>query len=343
MNYNKIVEKIKSKTNIFYEICDYFTIGLKELSFCSNTSRSTDDIRLNFYLNKDWVMKINSKNNLSQELFFEISKVIENYNKSSIYAPRYSLSSDGNYLYEFSIEDMDFVAWIEEWAPYQVSSFDDYSEEMKIEALKKTAKYMTINSNKDLMSRNSMWSIIELPVWDEKIDEKEENYILLTESLLSISQYNLISRLKELNKYHRNRITSILPNLKRCSIQGDLNASNILVNKNKFMGLIDFNMSGTEVNINNILNETRYSLSISDFESLTSKEIFQKMNNYRESLLEHIFKYYVLDDLEKSIWDDYRKIVDLFLWPNVSLWTYLISEDLYVDKVLELITLIIES
>lgn len=67
------------------------------------------------------------------------------------------------------------------------------------------------------------------------------------------------------------------------------------------------------------------------------------MTDYRENLLSHVFKFYKLDDLEKKLWDDYRKINDLFLYPNVSIWNNFIKENVYVDKVLELITLIIES
>ncbi|MGF3073276.1 hypothetical protein ACQV2X_06590 [Facklamia sp. P12945] len=109
------------------------------------------------------------------------------------------------------------------------------------------------------------------------------------------------------------------------------------------MGLIDFNMSGTVVNNNNILNETRYELSMYDFENLTAKESFEKMTDYRNDLLNHVFKIYDLDNIEQSVWDDYRRIVDLFLWPNVGLWNYLIKEDIHVDKVMDLITLIIKS
>ena len=102
-------------------------------------------------------------------------------------------------------------------------------------------------------------------------------------------------------------------------------------------------MAGKEVNINHILNETRYDLSVEDFEYLTAKEIFDKITNYRQYLLGHIFKYYKLDALEIETWDYYRKIVDLFLFPNVSLWRYLIKENKNIDKVIKLINLIIES
>ena len=343
MDYKLIVEKIKDESKLFHDICDYFQIDNKTVSFGSDTGHSINDIRINFYVNNDWVIKINSKNKLTQNDFAELSKVIRNYNNSGIYAPGYLQAPDGKYIYDFSFEEMKYVAWIEEYVPYEIINFTDYSDEIKIDVLEKTAKYMAINTNKDLMSRWSMWSIINLPDWEDDIDEKEQNYRLLRERLLSINQSNLISRLDELNQCCRRRINEALPKLRKCSIQGDLNATNILVDENEFIGLIDFNMSGTEVNINNILNETRYDLSMADFENLSAEEIFEKMTDYRNDLLRHVFKFYALDNTEKSAWDDYRKIVDLFLWPNVSLWNYLIRENIYVNKVLELISLIIES
>ena len=342
MDYKLIVESIKNERTLLHDICNFFRIDNKIISFGSDTSHSESDIRINVYVNEDWVIKINSKNELTQNHFVEVSKVIENYNRSGIYAPRYLNAPNGKYLYEFNFGEIEFVAWIEEFATYEVSNFNDYSDEIKIEVLKKNARYMSINSHRDLMSRRSMWSIIELPDWQDEIDEKQQNYHLLREELLSIKQSNLINRLDEVNQTCRNKIKEALPHLRKCSIQGDLNATNILVNKNEFMGLIDFNMSGKEVNINNILNETRYGLLMSDFDNLTAKEIFKKMTDYRNHLLDYIFKFYDLDNVEKSVWDAYQKIIDLFLWPNVSLWIYLIKQNTHVDKVIELITLIVE-
>ena len=343
MDYKLIVESIKNQAGLFNSICDYFQIDNEIINFASDTSRSETDIRINFHVNKDWVIKINSKNKLTQSQFVELNKVVENYNSSGIYAPRFIKSKMGKYLYEFRFEGRLFVAWVEENAPFEVSSFNDYSDEIKIEVLKKNARYMSFNSNKDLMSRWSMWSIIELPDWEVEIDEKQQNYLLLRKELSSIKQSNIISIIDEVNQTCRNKIKEVLPHLKKCSIQGDLNASNILIKNNEFMGLIDFNMSGKEVNINNILNETRYTHILSDFENLSAKQIFEKMNSYRDYLLSHVFEYYVLDNFEKSIWNEYRKIVDLFLWPNVSLWIYMIKQNFHVDKVIKLIKLIAES
>ncbi|MGF3113381.1 hypothetical protein [Facklamia sp. P9177] len=163
MDYKLIVESIKDEGKLLHDICDYIQIDNKTIAFGNDTSPSKTDIRINFYVNKDWVIKINSKNELTQNDFIEMIKVIDNYNNSGIYVPSYLQSPDGNYLYEFNLEKIEFVSWIEEYVPYEICNFNDYSDNIKFEVLKNTAKYMAKNSNKDLMSRWSMWSIIELP------------------------------------------------------------------------------------------------------------------------------------------------------------------------------------
>ena len=101
-------------------------------------------------------------------------------------------------------------------------------------------------------------------------------------------------------------------------------------------------MAGTEVNINNILNETRFDLKMEHFEEFSSKEIFELMTNYRKSILDKMFECYTLDAIELSVWHDYRKIIDLFLWPSVALWTKMMEENKYVEKIIELIRLIMK-
>ena len=126
--------------------------------------------------------------------------------------------------------------------------------------------------------------------------------------------------------------------LPRCVYQGDLNRSNILIDKNKhFTGIIDFNMYGTEVNVNCFLNESMYYLDEQDFETMTATELFERMNEVQKKLLIPIFKYYILNEVEKKVYRDYKKIIDLCFYPNVMLWIYLIENHKYEDKVIQLI------
>ena len=44
-----------------------------------------------------------------------------------------------------------------------------------------------------------MWSIIKLPVLNEGIDEKEENFQLLVSALGSINEIELVTQLESIN------------------------------------------------------------------------------------------------------------------------------------------------
>lgn len=143
---------------------------------------------------------------------------------------------------------------------------------------------------------------------------------------------NEIARAELQKKY------KILP---RCVYQGDLNFSNILIDENnKFKGLIDFNMAGTEVNINNFLNETAYYLEEQDFVNLSAEEIHNKMERKQRELLDIILKNYSLNEEEKNCITLYKRIMDMSLYPNVMLWIHLIRNDKHSEKVLQLLRLI---
>ncbi len=123
-----------------------------------------------------------------------------------------------------------------------------------------------------------------------------------------------------------------------------MNDSNILVDdKGDFRGIIDFNMFGTEVNINCFLNETMYYLEKSDFDQLTAEKIFDKMNKVQKVLLSEILQSYNLNNLELHVLKYYKKIIYLSFYPNVFLWNSLIAKNQHVDKVLELINIILNS
>lgn len=86
-----------------------------------------------------------------------------------------------------------------------------------------------------------------------------------------------------------------------------------------------------------------YYLEKSDFDQLTAQEIFDKMNKVQELLLSEIFESYSLNNLELNAFKYYKKIIYLSFYPNVALWNSLISKNQHLDKVLELINIILNS
>ena len=124
-----------------------------------DSSHSLDDIRLNIFIDNDWVVKINSKNNINEASFNELNQVILNYRTRGIYAPKNRKISNGTYLYEFKYSGENLIAYVEEFAPYPVCKEGEFTDQIKLEALIATADYMQKYNQKDLMSRYSMYVV----------------------------------------------------------------------------------------------------------------------------------------------------------------------------------------
>lgn len=84
-------------------------------------------------------------------------------------------------------------------------------------------------------------------------------------------------------------------------------------------------------------------MSEADFKDLTAAEIFGKMNRTQNTLMEVILEYYSLNEIEKKVYADYKKVIDFSFFPNAALWIKLLKKKEYVDKVLELLELLCEK
>ena len=119
--------------------------------------------------------------------------------------------------------------------------------------------------------------MIELTIGDTDVDEKQENFDNLKKCLMDKGYIDLANKLIKQNDEAREKIKTVMANLPRCVYQGDLNNSNIVIDKeDNFRGIIDFNMYGTEVNVNCFLNEAMYFLKKMDFEDLSARTFFRK-------------------------------------------------------------------
>ncbi|MDE7213376.1 MAG: hypothetical protein K2N42_02225, partial [Anaeroplasmataceae bacterium] len=162
-----------------------------------------------------------------------------------------------------------------------------------------------------------MWSISDLAPLDVEIDEKQENLNTLVSVLEESGEKDISNRLIHFNLRNREAIKKVYKKLPRCVIQGDLNWSNILVNENHFIGLIDFNMSGTEVNINHFCAETNREISLDEFKKHSASELYDLVIQEQNKGLDIIFEEYSLNDLEKASLENYRNIVLISQYPNV--------------------------
>ena len=280
-----------------------YNISYKTISKIIDSSKE-NDYRLNIILDDKYVLRVNNKNVMNEMRLAEIERLILRYNEIGVYAPKYLINRDNKY----SIIIEDKICYISEYANYALAS-DIENEAIEDEKLIHLGLLANKYTNYDLIQTKSMWSIIDLAPLDDKVDEKQENLNALVNELYSIGEKDLAKSVILFNDREREEIKKVFRLLPRCVCQGDLNETNILVNNNHFYGLIDFNLSGTEVNINCFLAETNRSLDEDDLKNMDSISIYNEMINYQEKKLDLILKNYKLNDIEKKVLKNYQNII----------------------------------
>jgi len=306
-----------------------------------DTSHGEDDLRYNYVLDSKCVLKINSADMVTEDFLQGVNRLVEKYRAIGVWCPEVLSTKEGKLLYHFDEDGKHYHCYIEEFAPYEIAGnkVDFYG--LKAKMLEHVGKLAAKYTGKDLVENRSMWSIIDLAPLDVEVDEKQDNLNTLVEALKAHGHSELATKIVAVNEACRNHIIGYFEELPRCVYQGDLNPSNLLVDeKQHFVGLIDFNMYGTEVNVNCFLNESMYYLRESDFAELSAGEIFGKMNCIQAELMEVIRKHYTLNVVEEKVYTDYKKIIDLSFYPNVMLWIDLLEKKKYEDKVLALLELL---
>lgn len=315
-------------------ICKKYNINYKS---AKEIDTSKDDYRLNIILDNKYVIRINDQKVMTEDRLSEIQRLIGRYNSIGIYVPNYLMNSDGKY----SIMIDDLICYVSEYGNYPVAEEIDIDyDTLKREAVAHLGLFASKYTGYDLSKNKSMWSIIDLSILDIDIDEKQENINNLVKALSDIGETSLANSINSFNKKNRNDILKVFDKLPRCMYQGDLNDANILMKDNHFYGLIDFNLSGTDVNINCFLSETNKWLEESDFDKYTPQELFDEMINYQNDLMDIILQHYKLNEIEKQVLENYRNIILLAQYPSVCLYIDLLNSQ-YKDKVLALINLII--
>ncbi|MBR2545042.1 MAG: NUDIX domain-containing protein [Erysipelotrichaceae bacterium] len=301
-------------------------------------SSQNGDYRMNIIIDNRYVLRIND-HVITEQRLSEIAELVKKYNECGIKAPCLIRSKEGRYLREYGNK----VCYVSEYLDYMTLSqcgFDNYKE-IYDEVFRFIGCFAQKYKDKDLMSTNSMWSLIDLAPLDNGIDEKQENLNSLVYFLKRKGYKELTNRINEFNNSVRERIIRIYKKLPRCSIQGDLNWSNILVDDGHFIGLIDFNMAGTEVNINEFICETSYYPDETEFNNMSTAELYEHVIKTQNERLSLIMEKYQLNELEKSAIEDYRSISLISRFPNVCFYKWAFNAN--AEKAEQFIELILRS
>jgi len=316
-------------------ILSCFGLIFQNVTKLYDTSRAENDERFNYILDDRYVLKVNSAGIMREERLREIGRLIGRYRSIGVYCPALLPTKQGTLSCNLEKNGKKYSCYAEEFAVYPVSEDGDGLDRREVvEHLGiLAAKYTGV----DLSETRSMWSIIDLAPLDTEIDEKQENADALVDALREIGCAELADRVDAINDELRRKILTVFERLPRCVYQGDLNSSNILQRDGHFAGLIDFNLSGTDVNINVFLNETNCFPEEEEFDQMCVEQVLEKMETGQKDLLDVIFRHYTMNEAEKFAFPLYKKIVEMFQYPNVCSMIKWLKEDTRRDKCIALI------
>jgi hypothetical protein len=323
------------------EIMSHFGLSMQSVTNFYDTSRDDADKRLNYIIDDKYVLKIHSTVTMWEKRLQEIHRLISRYHSIGIYCPSLLPTLDGMLSYTWEKDGMAYTCFVEEYAIYPVLGWGrEHDRKEVIEHLGVlAAKYTGV----DLSETKTMWSIIDLAPLDIDIDEKQENTNALIEALRKEGYVDLGVQVDIFNTMLREKIMAVFSDLPRCVYQGDLNSTNELHKDGHFVGLIDFNMAGTDVNINVFLNETNWFPEDAEFDSLSVEEIIAKQDMEQYDALTVILRHYELSDVEKYALPYYKRIIDMFQYPNVCSMVEWLSNDVRKDKCVALIEALLKK
>ena len=297
------------------QILSAFGLTFSEVTAMHDTSRGEEDKRWNYILDNKYVLKIHSPGSVWEQRLQEISRLILRYRSIGVYCPMMIPTLDGSLSCQWELEGRTYTCFVEEYAKYPVCG--DEVELDRKEVLAHMGVLAQRYSGMDLSEIRSMWSILDLAPLDTDVDEKQENADALAEQLRTAGFGDLARQLDRCNARLRAVIGKDYRELPRCVFQGDMNSSNFLHRDGHFAGLIDFNMSGTDVNINVFVNETACFPDTGELDTMTVPELLSSMDSQQESLLSVLWESYPLNTLEKRLLPCYQRITQLFQYPNV--------------------------
>lgn len=321
-------------------ILSHFGISAQKVTQCIDSSHGDEDRRLNYILDDKYVLKVNSLVSMWEARLQEIRRLIARYRSIGVYCPALIPTLDGALSYALQKDGKTYTCFVEEYAIYPILGDMEHDRKEVIEHLGILA---AAYSGVDLSETKSMWSIIDLAPLDVDIDEKQENANALIKTLQKNGLDALAKKTDAYNAALREHILPVFKKLPRCVYQGDLNGSNELHKDGHFAGLIDFNMSGTDVNINVFLNETNWFPEEEDFEAFSVSELLSKQDIEQNAALSVILRHYTLNEDETYALPYYRGIVNLFQYPNVCLMVKWLNSDSHRDKCAQFIEALIEK
>lgn len=313
-----------------------------------DSSHGEDDIRRNYIIDREYVLRLNSAKVMTEERLEELNALIGRYRSFGMKAPLFLKAQSG----KFVIEQDGMFCYLSEYLDYPLA--DDVKhrcrEELRRQRVTFVARFAEQFKNVDLIETVSMYSIFDLAPYDKlsglDIDEKQENLNQLVSDLKQAGYEKLAERLNAQNEELRGQLKPIYKSLPRTVFQGDENFSNLCVDENdRIIGLFDFNMSGTEVNANYLANNGfgNFFYEEETMDNYTPEEILQMLLDAWHRSTDLICQHYSFTEQEFFAYRLYSKIAMISAYWNTAAFGEYLQQEKYKAKTAEIISLILDE
>ena len=298
-----------------------------------NSSHDEKDIRLNFLVDKRYVLRISNGPDLSGRRLAELNRLIGRYKEFGLVCPAFLPDSEGRFIHSWqglSVYLAEYVDLPLLWDLMEEKRLGEAeSEAVWQEVLDSLAGFAQRYKNVDLSETMGMYSLFDLSPFDreEGIDEKQQNFNSLLKLLREQGQETLAESLLARHAEIRSWLLGVYRQLPRCVFQADENASNLLVSEDgHFAGFIDFNLAGTEVIVNQFANlgggfEEEKKSPIG-----AQKRLSAALESYR-SFQGRMLEIYQATSLEREAMARYSWIALTAGWPQVCFFKHYIEKD----------------
>lgn len=307
-----------------------------------DTSHGADDIRLNYIINKKWVLRLCNAPGMTEKRMGELNRLIGRYKEYGLRCPAFIPDKNGLFFHKRGELD----CYLSEYVDLRLG-IDLPKEEFDRlwdEVLDSVAGFAERYRNVDLIDTMGMYSLFDLAPFDieDGKDEKQKNFESLIETLRGMGEDALSDRLEKKHADVREKLRAVYRSLPRCVFQADENLGNILVDEKGHMaGFIDFNLAGTEVVANQFAN-LGGGFDEENPEPVGAAARLEKCLSGNKKYIERILDIYHATELEKQALRWYDWIAMTAGWPQVCFFKAALDGGPLKQEVLELLGLLAE-
>ena len=307
-----------------YGVEDMTDVGLID------TSYDEADVRWNYIIDRKYVLRFTNAPEMTEERLADLNRLIARYGDFGLRCPAFIQGTDGLFFHGWG----QFKAYLSEYVDLPTADKAELSREekdvLRREVVLSIARFMERYKGVDLSPTMGMYSLFDLCPYDVPLgmDEKQQNFNDLCAALRKAGEEVLAQRLSAKNETVRARLLSVYGDLPRCVTQADEGFANVLLDGEKHLaGLIDFNLSGTDVCVNLIANNAILDLDVLDEQPLDPTKTLERMlAGYRRNAALMLETYHATE-AERTALAEYAWIALVSQYPNASTCIKRIEKD----------------